>query len=79
MAGSRYGSTIATVGRRVKLKVAARSGQAMASLHLVRQSDSVTVNVSNPQVIEPLRTVANQRLMDAEQELSQAELEEYYR
>ena len=28
--------------------------------------------------IEPLRTVANQRLMDAEQELSQAEIEEYY-
>ena len=51
----------------------------MASLHLVRQSDNVTVSVSNPQPIEPLRTVANQRLMDAEQELSQAEIEEYYR
>lgn len=50
----------------------------MASLHLMRSSEAVTVSISNPEPIVPMRTVEHQQLFQAE-ELTIEELEEYYR
>lgn len=51
----------------------------MASLHLVRSSDAVTVSVTNPEPIVPMRTTEHQQLVTTDDELTLAELEEYYR
>lgn len=53
----------------------------MASLHLQRTSDSVTVSIREPFAnVEKLRTVANQREAHGTgDELSTEEIEEYYR
>ena len=36
----------------------------MASLHLVRSSEAVTVSIRNPEPVMPMRTVEHQQLMD---------------
>ena len=66
----------------------------MASLHLVRSSEAVTVSIHNPEPVTPMRTVEHQQLMatvEHEQlmdqqyraymdgELTLEELEDYYR
>jgi hypothetical protein len=47
----------------------------MASLYRTRETQDLTVNVTHPEPIEKLRTVANQQAMDEEIGLTDDELE----
>ena len=52
----------------------------MASLHLVRSSEAVTVSITNPEPIIPMRTVEHQQLLEQlGDEVTLEELEDYYR
>jgi hypothetical protein len=51
----------------------------MASLHLVRSSEAVTVSITNPEPVTPMRTVEHLGLVTTDDELTLEELEEYYR
>ena len=54
----------------------------MASLHLVRSSEAVTVSIRNPEPVTPMRTVEHQHFgssVTTDDEVTLDELEEYYR
>jgi hypothetical protein len=51
----------------------------MASLYLQRSSEAVTVRISNPEPITPVQTMEHVTLLQQDDELTDEEVEDYYR